>query len=83
MTKTKSKYYTVELAKLYEKQGYLKKAIKCYSGVFKKDIKNKTVFNNIKRLEILIKKNEKAYQKQNLKKLFKEWIELLFWEKRT
>ncbi|OQY00748.1 MAG: hypothetical protein B6I26_06975 [Desulfobacteraceae bacterium 4572_130] len=83
MTKIKNKYYTVELAKLYEKQGYFKQAITCYSAVFKKDKKNKTLFNNIKRLEILIKKNEKSCMERKLKKLFKEWIELLFLEKRT
>ena len=78
----KKNYHTVELARLYENQGYYALALEHYSSVLAGDEKNEKLSEAVKRVTLKIEQGEKGAAEKKVSILFEQWLELLMLEKK-
>jgi len=74
------KYHTLELARLYENQGYYSLALENYSSLLAKDENNVELTKTVQRMKSKIENPDNA--EKRIEKLCEEWISLLILKKR-
>jgi len=84
----KDRLITKELAKLYEKQGYLEDSLTCYISLYE-ETKEQEFADAIEKIQNKISPQEKKENKTDLKGkgnkallLFEEWLNMLILEKK-
>lgn len=75
-------YHTIELARLYENQGYYAMAMEHYSSVLAGDEKNEKLSEAVKRVKLKIEQGEKGTAEKKVAILFEQWVKLLMLEKK-
>jgi len=77
----RSDCYTVELARLYEGQGYLLKAKDCYGHLLADDPGNPELKESLRRVDAGLESSSPD-QEKNLETLAREWAELVVAKRR-
>ena len=73
-------YHTLELARLYEHQGYYSKALENYSSLLAEDENNVELAKAVQRMKSKIENPDNA--EKRIENLCEEWIRLLILKKR-
>ena len=74
------KYHTLELARLYENQGYYRQAYENYSSLLAEDENNVELSKAVQRMKSKLKNLDNG--EKIIEKLFEEWISLLILKKK-
>ncbi len=77
-----TQYDTLELVRLYERQGKYERALAGYQTLLKDQPNDRNLIDSIDRVNAVIQENENEIAQKKLYDLFDQWIQLLLIEKK-